>query len=120
MDEQTREFFKELLMQRRRDLVEGATDTVSEMTDEDDTFPDPNDRATLESDRNFTLRIRDRERKLISKIDKALQRIEDEEFGICEECGEEIGVERLKVRPVTTLCIACKQEQEIQEKLRQS
>ena len=119
MDEQTLEFFRQLLMQRRQDLTEGATDTVSEMTDEDDTFPDPNDRATLESDRNFTLRIRDRERKLIVKIDKALQRITDGEFGICEECGEEIGVERLKVRPVTTLCIACKQEQEIQEKARQ-
>ena len=119
MDEQTLDFFRQLLTQRRQDLTEGATDTVSEMTDEDDTFPDPSDRATLESDRNFTLRIRDRERKLIVKIDKALQRIADGEFGICEECGEEIGVERLKVRPVTTLCIACKQEQEIQEKARQ-
>jgi len=80
-------------------------------------FPDPVDRASLESDRNFLLRIRDRERKLIGKIQKALERVENETFGICERCGEDISEERLKARPVTTLCINCKAEQENKEKL---
>jgi len=86
------------------------------MNDEDDTFPDPNDRATLESDRNFVLRIRDRERKLIAKIEQALERVENGTFGICDECGDDISEGRLKARPVTTLCIKCKEEQEQQEK----
>jgi DnaK suppressor protein len=114
------EFFKTLLEQRREVLVNGASDTVVEMNDDDETFPDPNDRATLESDRNFTLRIRDRERKLISKIEKAIERIEDGSFGICEECGCEISARRLEARPVTTLCIECKEEQERKEKARQA
>ena len=114
------EFFKNLLEQRKSALVNGATDTVVEMTDDDETFPDPNDRASLESDRNFTLRIRDRERKLISKIDKAIKRLEDGTFGICEECGCEISARRLEARPVTTLCIECKEEQERKEKARQA
>ena len=81
-------------------------------------FPDPTDRASLEDNRNLTLRIRDRERKLISKIDEALGRIEDGSYGRCEECGGEIGVERLRARPVTTLCIACKSQQEAEERRR--
>ena len=87
------------------------------MSDKEEGFPDPIDRASLESDRNFLLRIRDRERKLIVKIKKALERIEEGTFGICERCGEEISEERLKVRPVTTFCIDCKEEQENEEKL---
>jgi len=83
-------------------------------------FPDPVDRASLESDRNFLLRIRDRERKLIGKIEKALERVENGTFGICERCGEDISEERLNARPVTTFCIECKAEQENQEKLRGS
>ena len=120
MDKTQLAFFKDLLEQRKSALVNGATDTVVEMNDDDETFPDPNDRASLESDRNFTLRIRDRERKLISKIDKAMQRIEDGSFGMCEECGCEISARRLEARPVTTLCIACKEEQERKEKSRQA
>ncbi len=120
MDKDRMQYFKDFLLTRKQSLLEGATDTVVGMTDDDDTFPDPNDRATLESDRNFVLRIRDRERKLITKIDKALDRIADGSFGICEECGEEISEGRLKARPVTTLCIKCKQEQEKQEKARQA
>lgn len=114
------DFFRKLLEQRREVLANGASDTVVEMNDDDETFPDPNDRATLESDRNFTLRIRDRERKLISKIEKAIERIEDGSFGICEECGCEISARRLEARPVTTLCIECKEEQERKEKARQA
>ncbi|MBM4309893.1 MAG: RNA polymerase-binding protein DksA [Deltaproteobacteria bacterium] len=120
MNKSQLEFFRKLLEQRRAALENGAADTVVEMTDDDETFPDPNDRATLESDRNFTLRIRDRERKLISKIDKAMQRIEDGSFGICEECGCEISTRRLEARPVTTLCIECKEEQERKEKARKA
>ncbi len=120
MDTKQLEFFEKLLEQRKSALLNGATDTVVEMNDDDETFPDPNDRASLESDRNFTLRIRDRERKLVSKIDKAMQRIEDGSFGICEECGCEISARRLEARPVTTLCIECKEEQERKEKARQA
>jgi DnaK suppressor protein len=86
------------------------------MVDSKENFPEPADRAALESDRNATLRIRDRERKLITKIDEALQRIEDGVFGVCEACGEAIAGERLRARPVTTLCIECKGEQEAEER----
>jgi DnaK suppressor protein len=118
MNKKQLEFFKDLLSKRLEDLAGGARETVDEMNDEDDTFPDPNDRATLESDRNFVLRIRDRERKLIAKIEQALERVEQGTFGICEDCGEDISEGRLKARPVTTLCIKCKQEQEQREKTR--
>ena len=80
-------------------------------------LPDTIDRSSVETDRNFTLKLRDRERKLLKKIDDALSRIDNKTFGVCEECGEEIGVNRLKVRPVATLCIACKEEQEKKEKM---
>jgi RNA polymerase-binding transcription factor len=109
------EFFRTLLNQRVNELRTEAGKTVEDM-DEDENFPDPSDRATMESNRNSVLRIRDRERKLIFKIQEALQRLDDGEFGICEECGQEISIERLKARPVTTLCIECKSSQEIQEK----
>jgi DnaK suppressor protein len=79
-------------------------------------LPDPPDRASLEADRNFMLRIRDRENKLIKKIKKALDRIENGTFGVCEKCGEDISVKRLKARPVTTLCIDCKTKEEAFEK----
>jgi DnaK suppressor protein len=113
-----KEYFKKLLSQRLEELLDEANKTVSGMTDQGDNFPDPTDRATLESDRNFTLRIRDRERKLIGKINEALERIEEGSFGICESCGEDISEERLKARPVTTLCIDCKKKQEMDEKVR--
>ena len=79
-------------------------------------FPDPTDRASHEANRNFMLRIRDREHKLIKKIKKALQRIENGTFGVCEQCEEEITIERLKARPVTTQCIDCKSKEEALEK----
>ena len=111
------EEFRQLLQEQMDQLLREADKTVSEMTDEKTNFPDPTDRASLESDRNFELRIRDRERKLISKIREALDRIEAGEFGECEDCGDQIGEARLKARPVTTLCIECKTEQERQEKI---
>ena len=109
-------YFKRLLNERFDELLNEANKTVSGMTSNTENLPDPSDRATLESDRNFTLRIKDRERKLIGKIREALERIETGTYGICEECGEDISTERLKVRPVTTLCIECKKRQETEEK----
>jgi DnaK suppressor protein len=116
MENKKIEYFKTLLEARLQELLTEADSTVLDMTDSKEYFPDPTDRASHESDRNFVLRIRDRERKLILKIKEALARIEDGTFGVCEECGEEIGEERLRVRPVTTLCIHCKTESEKKEK----
>ncbi len=115
MEEKELESFRSLLQGRRHDLLAGAGKTVHRMTDGKENFPEPVDRAALEADRNATLRIRDRERKLISKIEEALDRIEVGTFGVCEECGDEIGPGRLRARPVTTLCIECKNEQEKKE-----
>ena len=112
------DYFKELLEQRLQELLSNADGTVTEMTVDVESFPDPTDRASLESDRNFTLRIRDRERKLIGKIKEALERIEDGTFGECEKCGGDISFKRLQARPVTTLCIECKKRQEASEKAR--
>jgi DnaK suppressor protein len=88
------------------------------MTDEQENFPDPNDRASLEADRNFELRIRDRERKLIAKMQEAIKRIDDGTFGICDACGGPISEKRLTARPVTTQCIDCKTKEEKMEKQR--
>ncbi|MDY6909024.1 MAG: RNA polymerase-binding protein DksA [Thermodesulfobacteriota bacterium] len=120
MDQETLAYFKEVLEGRLAELLSEAEKTVTGMTDMEDNFPDPTDRASLESDRNFMLRIRDRERKLIIKIREALQRIEDGTFGICEACGDDISIERLKARPVTTLCIDCKRRQEAVEQAREA
>jgi DnaK suppressor protein len=117
MDKERLEYFKDLLTERREGLFAEASQTIVEMSDDEETFPDPTDRASLETDRNFLLRIRDRERKLILKIDEALERIEDSTFGICELCGDDISDERLKARPVTTLCIDCKTDSEEKEKI---
>lgn len=116
MEAEKLEFFRNVLTEEMKSLLGEAEKTVSEMTVESSNFPDPTDRATQESDRSFELRIRDRERKLINKIKDALDRIDSGEFGICEECGDEISEARLKVRPVTTLCINCKMEAEQKER----
>ena len=110
------EYFKEFLNNRLEELLSQADNTVSGMTAPKENFPDPTDRASIEADRNFMLRIRDRENKLIKKIKKALDRIENGTFGICEKCGEDISVKRLKARPVTTHCIDCKTKEEAFEK----
>ena len=117
MDQEKLEYFRQVLHEEMRALLGEAGKTVSEMTAENVNFPDPTDRATQESDRNFELRIRDRERKLILKIREALERMDKGEFGICELCGEDISEGRLKARPVTTLCIDCKIEEERKEKI---
>jgi DnaK suppressor protein len=113
-----RETYKALLTQKINELLSEAGKTVTEMTNGKENYPDPNDRASLESDRNFELRIRDRERKLIMKMQEAIKRIDDGVFGICEVCGGPISEKRLIARPVTTLCIDCKTKQEKMEKLK--
>jgi DnaK suppressor protein len=112
------ETYKALLTQKINELLSEAGKTVTEMTNGKENYPDPNDRASLESDRNFELRIRDRERKLIMKMQEAIKRIDDGVFGICEVCGGQISEKRLMARPVTTLCIDCKTKQEKLEKLK--
>ena len=116
MDEETLNYFKEFLTNRIKDLIDQADSTVEGMTIQKENFPDPTDRASHEANRNFMLRIRDREHKLINKIAKALDRIENGTFGICETCEEDISIERLKARPVTTQCIDCKTKEEALEK----
>ena len=103
-------------MARRQELLDEAGRTLNGMTTGPQVFADPTDRATLESERIPTLRMRDRERKLIAKIDSVLERIGDGTYGLCDSCGEPIAVERLRARPETTLCIACKSEQEEEER----
>jgi DnaK suppressor protein len=110
--------FENILNERLDALLNEANKTVTGMIDPNENMPDPADRATLESDRNFTLRIRDRERKLINKIKEALARIQDKTYGICDSCEENISEQRLMARPVTTLCIECKQNQENDEKMK--
>jgi DnaK suppressor protein len=112
------EVFRAMLIQKINELLSEAGKTVSEMTSGKENFPDPNDRASLESDRNFELRIRDRERKLIIKMQEAIKRIDDGVYGICEACGGSISEKRLLARPVTTDCIDCKTKQEKMEKLK--
>ena len=118
MNDQQLAHFKELLLHRRGEILQYADDTVTDMNDQKDNYPDPTDRASIESDRNFILRLRERERMLLTKIDEALERIETGEFGVCESCGSDIGAKRLEARPVTTLCIECKTKSEAMEKAR--
>ncbi len=108
--------FKKKLNQRLQELLNYAYGTVSGMIGHNEKFPDPSDRASLEADRNFELRIRNREHKLIEKVKKAIQRIDSGTFGICDKCGNNISKKRLDVRPVTTQCINCKTKEEACEK----
>lgn len=111
------EKFRERLLSWRRELEEEMNQVIHGMHEEtQESFPDPTDQATMETDRDFDLRLRERERMLIRKIDQALNRIENGTYGICESCGGEIGYKRLQARPVTTLCIDCKTEQEHEER----
>ncbi len=118
MNEEQSEHFRRILLDWKRQLMEEVDRTVHHMQDDAGNFPDPNDRATQESDFAMELRTRDRERKLIKKIDEAIKDIENGEYGYCEACGVEIGIKRLEARPTATLCIDCKQLEEIREKQR--
>jgi DnaK suppressor protein len=112
------EHFKKILTNQLKELLIHVGDAVSGMTIPKENLPDPADRATIDSDRNFMLLISDRERQLAVKINKALLRIENGTFGICDNCEEEIPFKRLEARPVTTLCIDCKTKEEIYENAR--
>lgn len=116
MNEDQRAHFRELLLAWKRDLMEEADRTVHHMQDEASNFPDPNDRASQESEFSLELRTRDRERKLLRKIDQTLKRVETEDYGWCDTCGAEIGIRRLEARPTATLCFDCKTLDEIRER----
>jgi DnaK suppressor protein len=110
------EHFRDLLLAWKRELMEEVDRTMLHMKDDAANFPDPNDRATQESEFGLELRTRDRERKLLKKIDSALSRIDDGSYGYCEETGEEIGLRRLEARPVATLCVEAQERREIAER----
>jgi DnaK suppressor protein len=118
LSDELKGYFKGVLSRRLGALISDEKKSVDEFSDMQEESPDPVDQASMESDRDFNLRIRERESRLIAKITDALSRIEDGTYGICEKCGKPISVERLKVRPVTTLCIRCKKKQEAAERLR--
>lgn len=116
LKEKNKQYFRKWLTQCLNENLEKAQDTLIDITHVKDRFSDELDQAAVASHMGFALRIRDREAKLIRKIRYALQRLQEGTFGICEECGEEIPLKRLKARPVTTLCIECKEEQEAEER----
>jgi DnaK suppressor protein len=116
MGEAQREHFRQILMAWKHELMEEVDRTVHHMQDEAANFPDPSDRATQESEFSLELRARDRERKLIKKIDESLHALKEDDYGFCHSCGIEIGIRRLEARPTATLCIDCKTLDEIREK----
>ena len=116
MNSSQREHFKSILEGWKHELMEEVDRTVHHMKDDAANYPDPTDRASQEEEFNLALRVRDRDRKLIRKIDAALERIEQDEYGYCEVCGIEIGIRRLEARPTATLCIDCKTIDEFREK----
>jgi len=116
MEKEEIESFRISLTKQLEELLKEADETVTGMSNQKESFPDPTDRASHETDRSFMLRIRDRESKLIKKIKKTLIRIEEGTFGICEGCGNDISLKRLEARPVTTQCIECKTKAEKMEK----
>ena len=116
MGEPMREHFTKILNKWKQDLMQEVDRTVDHMKDEAANFHDPADRASQEEEFALELRARDRERKLIKKIDKTLQLIKDEEYGWCDSCGIEIGIRRLEARPTADMCVDCKNLAEIKEK----
>jgi DnaK suppressor protein len=116
MSDKMREHFRDVLTAWKQELMEEVDRTVHHMKDEAANFPDPNDRATQESEFGLELRTRDRERKLLKKIEQALARIEDGTYGYCSETGEEIGLRRLEARPVATLTVEAQERRELAEK----
>ena len=115
MEQKDIEYFRTLLNNMLEEAQHKGDSTLEDLTDSNELFADPADRASAESDRAFTLRIRDR---LIRKIQAAIQRLDEGTYGICEDCGEDISIPRLKARPVTKLCINCKAKQEEEESQR--
>jgi len=116
MNPKQREHFNQILQAWKRELMQEVDRTVHHMQDESANLPDPNDRATQEEEFSLELRTRDRERKLIKKIDQTIGRLEKDDYGYCDDCGVEIGIRRMEARPTATLCIDCKSLAEIKEK----
>jgi DnaK suppressor protein len=116
MNEKQHEHFKAILLTWKAELMQEVDRTVSHMKDEAANFPDPADRATQEEEFSLELRTRDRERKLIKKIDSTMERIEQDDYGFCDACGVDIGIQRLEARPTANLCIDCKTLDEIKER----
>lgn len=116
MNEKQLAHFRKILESWKGELSQDIDTTIHSMQDEATVFADPNDRATQESDMALELRNRDRERKLIKKIDETIGKIDAGDYGYCESCGVEIGIDRLQARPTATLCIDCKTLEEIKEK----
>lgn len=119
MNERQLTHIENILNSWRQSLMEEVDRTVNHMKDEAANFPDPSDRASQEEEFSIELRTRDRERKLLKKIEDALERLKSDEFGYCEACGIEIGIRRLEARPTATLCIDCKTLSEIKERQNQ-
>lgn len=116
MNKKQQEHFRTILLAWKQELLDEITRTMTQMRHEPENPPDPNDRASQETDMSLELRSRERERKLIKKIDEALQRLDSGDYGYCDVCGVEIGVERLEARPTADQCIDCKTLDEIREK----
>lgn len=116
MNDKQSEHFMQILLNWKSELMQEVDRTVSHMKDEASNFPDPADRATQEEEFSLELRTRDRERKLIKKIDSMMERISQQDYGFCDACGVDIGIKRLEARPTATLCIDCKTLDEIREK----
>ncbi len=116
MNENQQEHFKALLLGWKQELMEEVDRTVNHMKDEAANFPDPADRATQEEEFSLELRTRDRERKLIKKIDSTMELLDTDDYGYCDQCGVDIGIRRLEARPTATLCVDCKTLDEIKEK----
>jgi DnaK suppressor protein len=116
MNEKQREHFKAILLKWKSQLMQEVDRTVTHMKDEAANFPDPADRATQEEEFSLELRTRDRERKLIKKIDSTIERIEEDDYGYCDACGVEVGIKRLEARPTADMCIDCKTLAEIKER----
>jgi DnaK suppressor protein len=116
MSDSQMDHFRDILMKWRQELMEEVDRTVGHMRDEAANFPDPADRATQEEEFSIELRTRDRERKLIKKIDQTIDRLDQNDFGYCDTCGVEIGLRRLEARPTASQCVDCKSLDEIKEK----
>jgi len=120
MDKEKLQFFKELLLKKKKELLEKAEKTIESSISQNNEFSkDFTDQSTIATDKEFIFRLRDRERKLLAKIERCLEKIEEGTYGICERCGKEIDEKRLLARPVATLCIECKIKQEKEEKTRE-
>ena len=116
MNEAQRAHFRAILEAWKKELMEEVDRTLHHLQDEAANFPDPNDRASQESEFSIELRTRDRERKLLKKINETIDRLDEDDFGYCESCGVEIGIRRLEARPTATQCVDCKTLDEIREK----